>query len=70
MNLNTAHPTAHPRQTEPQLNVQILTAPALSSEIWTRDDADADLWHGPHGVIVNTAALEERKRFYRLIQLR
>ena len=39
----------------------------LASETWTRDSEDADLWHGPHGVIVNTAALEERKVFYHII---
>ncbi len=33
-------------------------------EIWTRDPEDKDLWHGAHGVIVNTAALEEREHYF------
>lgn len=44
--------------------VAYLEAFKLASEIWTQDSEDANLWHGPHGVIVNTAALEERKAFY------
>ena len=60
----------HPQRATPPLNqVQVLDTPVMN-EVWTRDDVEQDLWHGPHGVIVNTPALEERKRFYRLIQLR
>ena len=44
-----------------------LTEQKLASETWTRDSEDTDLWHGPHGVIVNTAALEERKAYYHII---
>ncbi|MCA9838008.1 MAG: hypothetical protein KC422_13910 [Trueperaceae bacterium] len=39
----------------------------LASETWTRDPDDPDFWHGPHGVIVNTAALEYRKAFFEII---
>lgn len=59
----------HPQQPQAPLDIQVLNTSA-SFETWTRDDLDADLWHGPHGVIVNTAALEERKKFYRLVQVR
>ncbi len=41
--------------------------PKIASEIWTRDAEDIDLWHGPHGVIINTAALHARKFYYDLI---
>ena len=41
--------------------------PQLEVEIWTQDGEDAELWHGPAGVIVNTSALEERKAFYQVI---
>lgn len=37
------------------------------TEVWTQDGEDQDLWHGPAGVIVNTAALEERKAFFRIV---
>ena len=66
--------TSHPQQPDIQpLNVSVLdtvvSTVTLASEVWTRDDLDANLWHGPHGVIVNTAALEERKRLYQLFQM-
>ena len=41
--------------------------PQLQNEVWTQDDTDANLWHGPAGVIVNASALEERKAFYNVI---
>lgn len=41
--------------------------PKLASETWSRDSEDPDLWHGPHGVIVNTAALAARKIYYEII---
>jgi hypothetical protein len=41
--------------------------PQLKVEVWTQDPEETDLWHGPHGVIVNTAALEERKSFFSII---
>jgi len=37
-------------------------------ETWIQDPEDSDLWHGEHGVIVNTAALEMRKAFYTIIR--
>ncbi len=65
MNLTSVNPQLVP----PVDQVQVLKTPA-QAEVWTRDNLEHDLWHGPHGVIVNTPALEERKRFYQLIQLR
>ena len=41
--------------------------PQLETEIWTQDSEDENLWHGPAGVIVNTAALEERRAFYQIL---
>ena len=37
-------------------------------ETWIQDPEDHDLWHGEHGVIVNTAALEMRKAFYTIVK--
>ncbi len=34
------------------------------TEVWYQDPEDGNLWHGTHGVIVNTAALVEREFFY------
>lgn len=39
----------------------------LPLEHWTQDTSDPDLWHGPHNVIVNSSALNERRAFYTLI---
>jgi hypothetical protein len=39
------------------------------SEVWYQDLENADLWHGKHGVIVNTAALNEREFFYDIIRI-
>jgi hypothetical protein len=36
------------------------------TEIWYQDLEDGNLWHGTHGVIVNTAALVEREFFYNI----
>jgi hypothetical protein len=36
------------------------------SEVWYQDPEDGNLWHGTHGVIVNTAALVEREFFYNI----
>ena len=37
--------------------------PLKPAEVWQQDPSDADFWHGPNGIIVNTAALKERE-FY------
>lgn len=39
------------------------------AEIWRQDENDGDLWHHPSGIIVNTPALDERARFFRVIRL-
>lgn len=38
------------------------------TETWIQDAEDPNLWHGEHGVIVNSAALEMRKAFYTIIK--
>jgi hypothetical protein len=37
-----------------------------NTEVWQQDPEDGNLWHGQHGVIVNTAALIEREFFYNI----
>jgi hypothetical protein len=37
-----------------------------NTEVWYQDPEDGNLWHGTHGVIVNTAALVEREFFYNI----
>jgi hypothetical protein len=39
-------------------------------EIWYQDPVDNDLWHHESGLIVNTAALEERQAYYTIIRHR
>jgi hypothetical protein len=40
----------------------------LELEVWKKIEGE-DLWLGPKGVIVNSAALEERKFFYNVVQV-
>lgn len=40
----------------------------LAMEVWKRIEGE-DLWLGPKGVLVNSAALEERKFFYNIVQV-
>jgi hypothetical protein len=40
--------------------------PLKNTEVWYQDPEDGNLWHGTHGVIVNTAALLEREFFYNI----
>lgn len=37
------------------------------TELWRRDAKDSDLWHGEKGLILNTAALQERKAYYNIV---
>lgn len=37
-------------------------------EVWVQDPVDSDLWHHESGLIVNTAALEERSAYYLIIR--
>lgn len=39
------------------------------SEVWYQDKENPDLWHGKHGVIVNTAALNEREFYFDIIRI-
>ncbi len=41
----------------------------LPKETWHQDAHDADLWHGAHGVLVNTAALEARAPYYKVVRV-
>jgi hypothetical protein len=40
-----------------------------TSEVWYQDREDSELWHGKHGVIINTAALNEREFYYDIIRI-
>ncbi len=39
------------------------------SEVWQQDPENPDFWHGKHGVIINTAALNEREFYFDIIRL-
>jgi hypothetical protein len=39
------------------------------SELWYQDPQDSNLWHGKHGVIINTAALNEREFYYSVVRI-
>jgi hypothetical protein len=39
------------------------------SEVWYQDTENGDMWHGKHGVIVNTAALNEREFYFDIIRI-
>lgn len=40
-----------------------------SQESWQQDPYEIDLWHGANGLIVNTAALEERSYYFNVVRL-
>ena len=37
------------------------------TEVWQQDTQDADFWHGPNGIIVNTTALKEREFYFDIV---
>ena len=39
------------------------------SEIWYQDALESDLWHNDKGLIVNTAALNERETFFEVTRV-
>jgi hypothetical protein len=39
------------------------------TEIWYQDVEDSNLWFGEHGVMVNTAALDEREFYFEVIRV-
>jgi hypothetical protein len=41
----------------------------LETEVWYQDREDGDYWHGKRGIIVNTAALNEREVYYEIIRV-
>ena len=40
-----------------------------TSEVWYQDAFDNDLWHNDKGLMVNTAALDEREAFFEVIRV-
>lgn len=40
------------------------------SEYWQQDSIDPNLWHGPHGVMINTAALHERQAYFSVVLIK
>ena len=40
-----------------------------ASEIWYQDLEDTHLWRGKHGILLNTAALNEREFYYTVIRI-
>ena len=49
----------------------MMTAKAnMQQEIWRQDVTNFDLWHGAKGVIVNTAALDERESYFDIFRVR
>ena len=39
------------------------------TETWRQDTTDRDLWHHASGVIVNSAALDQREPYYTIIRV-
>ena len=40
-----------------------------TSEVWYQDALEPDLWHKDNGLIVNTAALDEREEFFEVTRV-
>lgn len=43
--------------------------PIKPAELWYQDPEDTNLWHGKHGMIINTSALDEREFYYTIIRV-
>lgn len=41
----------------------------LRQEVWYPHPSEKDLWIGEHGLLVNTAALEERTAYFEVVRL-
>lgn len=41
----------------------------LKQEVWYQDPADKELWVGEGGMLINTAALEERSYYFEIVRL-
>ena len=41
----------------------------LRQEVWHQDSAEKDLWINENGLLVNTAALEERASYFEVAEL-
>ena len=39
------------------------------SEVWYQDSVEADLWNNDKGLLVNTAALNEREAFFEVTRV-
>ncbi len=42
---------------------------SYKSEVWYQDALEADLWHNDKGLLVNTAALDEREAFFEVTRV-
>lgn len=40
-----------------------------TSEVWYQDTLEQDLWHNDKGLLVNTAALQEREAFFEVTRV-
>jgi hypothetical protein len=38
-------------------------------ELWKQDAGNTDLWHHAGGLIVNTAALDERQEYFNIVRI-
>ena len=54
----------------PSLERESHSYPLRPLETWHQDPADADLWHGAAGVILNSAALQERESYFEVVRVR
>ena len=50
-----------------QATITDTATPLKPTEIWQQDVTDVDFWHGPNGIIVNTAALKEREFYFDIV---
>ncbi|MGL4611664.1 MAG: hypothetical protein ACRCYY_18630 [Trueperaceae bacterium] len=51
------------------MNIEHNNKPIKVTEMWYQDIEDSDLWFGEHGVILNTAALDEREVYFEIIRV-
>lgn len=46
-----------------------MNLPGNPTELWRQLPDEPDLWHGEHGVLINTAALLEREAFFEVTRI-
>ena len=64
--LRTSPPSPERARAPHPRNLSSLVKPL---ECWQQDPDAPDLWHGDEGVIVNTAALEERAFYFEIVRV-